>query len=310
MTDERYQLTRRKALAGLATVGAAGAAAGLGTSALYSDEETFEENVITAGTTNLIVEAAVVSVDTSNEADDPSENGLYVNIENNTADGEPAMGLTVSDMKPGDSFIIRTTVDVEANPMYVAVRAENTADSENTPNPDAEETAQDDGTNPDTGGDALSGEGDLDNQLDVTYGYDSDRTSLHDNTIEGSLTADPNGTFSGTGFIETLQNGILYRGRQGADPGSGDPGGHAGSSASPTRIGGNVGDSNVDREKVTHFTEFELPIGVGNEVQGDSFSYDLVWNAEQVRNNPDPTSASEVDGDANTATSTSTSTST
>lgn len=308
MTDERYQLTRRKALAGLATVGAAGAAAGLGTSALYSDEETFENNVITAGTTNLIVEAAVVSVDTSNEADDPSENGLYVNIEDNTADGDPATGLTVSDMKPGDSFILRYTVNVQDNPMYVAATATNADDEEGEnpepePSPGADEGG--DGIGDGNGDDA----GDLDNNIEVTFGYDSDRTSLHDNSLEGGITADPNGNFStATSFISVFQTGFLYRGRNGADPGIGQPGGHGDGTSSPTRIGGDDSASNVDREKVTHFVEYSLPDSVGNEIQGDSFRFDIVWNAEQVRNNPDPTSASEVDGNANTATSTSTST--
>lgn len=313
MTDKRYQLSRRKALAGLATVGVAGAGAGLGTSALYNDTERLNNNTIQAGTTNLIVEAGVVSLDTTNadQTTDGSGDGLYVNIEDNTADGNPATGLTVSDMKPGDSFILRYTVNVENNPMYVAATATNADDSENTPNPEPEPSpGSDDGS--DAVGDGSGDDaGDLDNNIEVTFGYDSDRTSLHDNTLEGSITADPNGNFSSaTNFISAFQTGFLYRGRQGAAPGSGEPGGHGDSTVAATRIGGDASASNVDREKVTHFVEYSLPATVGNEIQGDSFSFDLVWNAEQVRNNADPSAPSEVDGSTNTSTSTQTPTQT
>jgi predicted ribosomally synthesized peptide with SipW-like signal peptide len=54
MTDE-YELSRRKTLAGLATIGAAGAGAGLGTSAYFSDEESFDGNEMVAGELDLKV---------------------------------------------------------------------------------------------------------------------------------------------------------------------------------------------------------------------------------------------------------------
>ncbi|MFB6109186.1 MAG: SipW-dependent-type signal peptide-containing protein [Haloplanus sp.] len=53
MTDHAFDLTRRKALAALGTIGVASAGAGLGTSAYFSDDETFEDNTLTAGTLDL-----------------------------------------------------------------------------------------------------------------------------------------------------------------------------------------------------------------------------------------------------------------
>jgi predicted ribosomally synthesized peptide with SipW-like signal peptide len=53
MSDENFQLSRRKALAALGTVGVASAGAGLGTSAYFSDQETFENNALTAGTLDM-----------------------------------------------------------------------------------------------------------------------------------------------------------------------------------------------------------------------------------------------------------------
>jgi predicted ribosomally synthesized peptide with SipW-like signal peptide len=55
MTDERLNLSRRKALAALGTIGAASAGAGVGTSAYFSDQETFENNRLVAGTLDLKV---------------------------------------------------------------------------------------------------------------------------------------------------------------------------------------------------------------------------------------------------------------
>ncbi|MFB6196036.1 MAG: SipW-dependent-type signal peptide-containing protein [Haloplanus sp.] len=55
MTDDRFTLSRRKALAALGTVGVASAGAGLGTSAYFSDQETFENNRLTAGELDLKV---------------------------------------------------------------------------------------------------------------------------------------------------------------------------------------------------------------------------------------------------------------
>ncbi|KDE59062.1 hypothetical protein EL22_00490 [Halostagnicola sp. A56] len=51
------ELTRRKVLASTALVGAAGATAGAGTWAFFSDEETAEDNTISAGTIDLDVNA-------------------------------------------------------------------------------------------------------------------------------------------------------------------------------------------------------------------------------------------------------------
>jgi predicted ribosomally synthesized peptide with SipW-like signal peptide len=50
-----FNISRRKALAALGTIGAASAGAGLGTSAYFSDQETFENNSLVAGELDLKV---------------------------------------------------------------------------------------------------------------------------------------------------------------------------------------------------------------------------------------------------------------
>jgi len=54
--DDRIKLTRRKILASASAVGLAGAGAGLGTSAFFSDTESFGNNSLTAGTLDLKVD--------------------------------------------------------------------------------------------------------------------------------------------------------------------------------------------------------------------------------------------------------------
>ncbi|MFQ3293263.1 MAG: putative ribosomally synthesized peptide with SipW-like signal peptide [Halobacteriales archaeon] len=57
MTEKNtIDLSRRKVLAGLGTIGLASAGAGLGTSAYFSDVETFENNTLTAGSLDLVVD--------------------------------------------------------------------------------------------------------------------------------------------------------------------------------------------------------------------------------------------------------------
>jgi len=67
MTDERFDISRRKALAALGTIGVASAGAGLGTSAYFSDQETFENNQLTAGTLDMKVAATEYYSDWSSD---------------------------------------------------------------------------------------------------------------------------------------------------------------------------------------------------------------------------------------------------
>lgn len=55
MTQDNISLSRRHMLLGLGTVGVASAGAGLGTTAYFSDTESFADNMLTAGELNLYV---------------------------------------------------------------------------------------------------------------------------------------------------------------------------------------------------------------------------------------------------------------
>ena len=54
--SKEFKLSRRKALAGIGGIGVASAGAGLGTSAFFSDQESFEGNSITAGELDLRID--------------------------------------------------------------------------------------------------------------------------------------------------------------------------------------------------------------------------------------------------------------
>jgi len=54
--DRQFSVSRRKVLAGLGTIGIASAGAGLGTTAYFSDQETFQNNQLTAGTLDMLVD--------------------------------------------------------------------------------------------------------------------------------------------------------------------------------------------------------------------------------------------------------------
>jgi predicted ribosomally synthesized peptide with SipW-like signal peptide len=74
--DGNYELSRRKTLAALGTIGAAGAGAGLGTSAFFSDQETFTNNQLTAGSLDMKVDWEEHYSDWSaDEDDDPESEG-------------------------------------------------------------------------------------------------------------------------------------------------------------------------------------------------------------------------------------------
>jgi predicted ribosomally synthesized peptide with SipW-like signal peptide len=75
MSDE-FELSRRKALAALGTVGVASAGAGVGTSAFFGDRESFENNRLTAGTLDAGAGYTTHYWDWSDDEDEGLSEGL------------------------------------------------------------------------------------------------------------------------------------------------------------------------------------------------------------------------------------------
>jgi len=68
--DDQFDISRRKALAALGTIGVASAGAGLGTSAYFSDQETFDNNSLVAGTLDVGVAYTAHYSNWSDDEDD------------------------------------------------------------------------------------------------------------------------------------------------------------------------------------------------------------------------------------------------
>ncbi|WP_281193557.1 vWA domain-containing protein [Halorubrum sp. F4] len=117
MSDKHgIEISRRKALAGLGGIGVASAGAGLGTSAYFSDEESFENNSLTAGELDLKVDwqqayyGAMETVVPVNAYPDHDGDGLQ-SLDDNTeyvldnADGENVpIEMSCDDLESGDDL--------------------------------------------------------------------------------------------------------------------------------------------------------------------------------------------------------------
>lgn len=256
-TDESIELTRNKILAGLGAVGAAGAAAGAGTSALFSDKEQLANNELTAGTLNLTVTASVVE---ASEYFKSNGNGPDLLGNLGTADGAVVTGLQMRDVKPGDWAILCFEISVEGNPGYVEISADNFAQYENGQT--EPEAAVDDSAGGSLGLplDGL-GQGELQDELLVEVYNDYDSES--DANPPRSYLSGKDDQLSGTAkeVFDRLANGASLGGR-----------------STPTEVG-------PANSPVKQYFLLELPAAVGNAVQSDVVTFDLVFETEQARNN-------------------------
>ncbi|WP_049935663.1 SipW-dependent-type signal peptide-containing protein [Haloplanus natans] len=99
--DERFDISRRKALAALGTIGVASAGAGLGTSAYFSDQETFENNSLVAGTLDMGVSYSAHYSDWSDDEDGSDTTTTQDDVDVNMWDGGPNTTGTASDLTSG-----------------------------------------------------------------------------------------------------------------------------------------------------------------------------------------------------------------
>ena len=266
-----YSLSRRKMVAGLGVVGLASAGAGVGTSAFFSDEESFENNTLTAGTLDMSVTANVVAADdywTGQGALDLSE----------TADGDVVSGIQVDDVKPGDWAVICFDIEVGDNPGYVQVRTEEFVENGGA-NPEPEQDVEGD-----TANDADLGEFLL---TTVWQNYDEtsgDKTGLSTlDPVFNNASDDLNISY-GSPDVDGVVDGVTHYT-------------NAREANGVLEDGYLIKDDNGDllpindqaNEGVYSFCLLlEIPFQVGNVIQGDSISFDLVFETEQVRHNEDP----------------------
>ncbi|WP_256300410.1 choice-of-anchor W domain-containing protein [Haloarchaeobius salinus] len=267
MTDERQHLTRRTVLAGLGTVGVAAAGAGLGTTALFNDREGFSENLLTAGSLDLLLDYKATydgpnGVEILGQRPTPDEEQAWEDqfgegseIDYCSDDGKAMLingdeipVFDLDDVKPGDSGEVTVSLHICDNPAWVTMSGELV---ENAENGQTEPELADEGEDTD-------GVGELADAIQVTMWYDPDCNNVLDEDevviFEGSM----------TDAFAALEAGIGLDGDASTPEFDPVPG------ASTYCIG----------------FYWELPIDVGNEVQTDSVKFDLTFDAEQSRHNP------------------------
>jgi predicted ribosomally synthesized peptide with SipW-like signal peptide len=267
MTDRDFELTRRKALAGLATVGAAGAGAGLGTSALFSDTESFDDNILQAGTLDLVVD---YYTSTDQGSFGSSSQSGEVN-----GDGTTVYDYTVSDVKPGDSGTLVFCPKLVTNPGWLWVGSDGVTDYENG------QTEPEGGVDATPGGSLNgtndgAGAGDLSCAMDVTVSY-AESASLDGDQVVCSNTRELNNPddYTLADLSKELETGFPLDGDEPVnDDGSATP--YPGSSGAD------------DQQGPCLCIEWEVPTDVGNEIQSDAIEFGFQFVAEQARNNPDP----------------------
>jgi|GEM_PF-1568708 len=249
MTDKsNISLSRRKLLGSLGAVGVASAGAGLGTTAYFSDEESFTNNTFTAGELNLAVEYY------SEWAQDTS--GSVTGV----ADG-PAVSSELTDVKPGDSGTAAFCFTIDSNPAYMWACGELTENDDNGLT-DPEEAVDD------TGG---PGEGDLADAVDATLQYcDVTRSNGEIDGVDSTGTTIASGSLRE--ILALLRTGVPLDGNgDGAVPGE------------QTEYAGTGQNGSATNPCVC--IDWSVPTSVGNEIQGDSLAFELTFYAQQARNN-------------------------
>lgn len=262
--DTQIRLSRRKVLGGVGAIGLASAGAGLGTTAYFSDEESFTDNSLTAGELDLFVHVDY-SEDQGDYAQYSTPDGTYINGGVvGGGDGDP-LQIEVEDLKPGDSGSGELCFSIVDNPAYMWMCGQLTENAQNGTTEPEQETL--DGMY-----ETVPDEGQLGDAMQVTVSYCSDgeagETVIGDEIVSGSL----------NDVMAALATGV---------PLAGDGNVDAGVENRPTFEG--VEQPFVEGTPNTAETcicfEWEVPTEVGNEIQTDSVMFDFSFYAEQARHN-------------------------
>ena len=254
MTDDNTNpigLSRRRVLGGIGAIGVASAGAGLGTTAFFSDSESFENNTLTAGELDLRVQYEA-SYDSDGAVENMADSAM------GTQDGDPAgMFYDLEDVKPGDSGHVQFCFEIVDNPSYMWACGDLMQDENGMNEP---EMAVDD--TPDLGelGDAI--------EARLVYCETVDGEIVEGEEIVSGSLAD---------VLVAISTGAALDGDgvAGLLPGEQSP--------HDTVVEPEEGPDFITGACVCLF--WELPYEVGNEVQSDSLTMDFEFYALQSRHN-------------------------
>lgn len=273
--SDGYDLSRRKMLGGLATIGVAGAGAGMGTTAYFSDEEAFDDNQLTAGELDLVV-------DYWTDANSAAVAGGTVG--NGRIDGDVSAQYVLNDVKPGDDGWLVFCPKVVDNPAWLWAGSNGATDFENGQT--EPEAAVDDSDGGSLGGELDgAGAGELSENIQVTVSWcevtgdlGGEDPDLDDN-VETIRELNNPDDYTLADLLLELQTGELVAGLEKNEDGEWvetDDGAYPASSDSDTQTGQCI------------CVEWTVPTDVGNVIQSDGLAFDVAFAAEQRRHNPDP----------------------
>lgn len=261
MTDNNIKLSRRNVIGGIGVIGLATAGAGLGTTAFFSDEESFDGNTLTAGELDLFVH-----VDYEEDQgifgsySTPSGTFINGNVVGGEPEGEP-LRIEVEDLKPGDSGEGKFCFSIVFNPAYMWMCGELTSNEQNgTTGPEETALMEQFGEVPD--------DGQLADAMEIAMSYCDTDGTVGEQIIAGSLRS----------VMDALSKGVpLY--------GDGNDDGIIANRAAFEGVDEPFVDGEPNTAETCVCFEWEVPTSVGNEIQTDSVTFDFSFYAEQERHN-------------------------
>lgn len=283
MNKDNLELSRRKLLAGVGTAGVAAAGAGLGTTAYLNDTESLDDNVMTAGELDLILDyvaqynqSGVIQPDGTEDTVGDDGAGTF-QFTTGSRNGDAGSVVQLNDVKPGDCGYLVLCPRIVDNPGYLSLRAD-VYNEDGGANPEPEREVEDNGEN----------DADLQEYMNVDVSYVDASFSPGEGPAEDACEAistseayvgEPGSIASGNaaGVGTQLWNegaGVQLDADPSTDdidafPGSGGDGSEGPSESAPPCIA----------------FEFAVNEDVGNVIQGDSFDFDIEFAAEQARHN-------------------------
>lgn len=318
-----YSLSRRKALAGLGTIGAAAGLGGIGTFAQLTDTESVGVS-FSAGELNGHVEysASYNGEDVSSSGGEPFE--PEEPVEDDDGNAYVPVAYKLEDVKPGDYGSIVFGATVETNPAWPILCLGKANSQENgivEPEAYAEDQA-----NPNLGQEDKEAWGELGENILMVPFYDTDVDSTFFDGGEPSdeaLANYGNGTHVAFWDNATNGNGKLFprsldnlvgedsddQHRQGTVQWNeesdspevqvaetlGDLDGDANDTASFALNGGHENGANIQGigalapgDKLTFGFDWHIPYSAGNEIQTDSVDVYFTWAFQQLRHSQGP----------------------
>jgi predicted ribosomally synthesized peptide with SipW-like signal peptide len=326
MSDKEFSLSRRKALAGLGSIGAAAALGGIGTYAQFTDTEAVEAS-FGAGELNGVIDyaASYNGMEVASGEDSDADFSAEAEI-NGDGTGGVAFSYSLSDIKPGDYGSIVFGADVQTNPAWpiLCIGVDNSQENGIV---ESEAAAENANYNGNRGLKDLRSRGELEQNILMVPFYDTNVESSFfdsdgpsqdalDNYGSGTALAFWDNADDGSGTLfprnlasmvredpdDQLRQGTVEFNEESDGPNSileatslGDLDGGANDTACFALNGGQTDDSNVSGvsplapgDGMNFGFDWHVPYDTGNEIQTDSVDIYFTWVFQQVRHSEGP----------------------